>query len=94
MLKAQQPIRLRGKAMEKLRRACFERDKDCVDKGKTVVMHVRGFIFMKDVSCQGPHELSHDKPRSLGGEDTLENCHRRCQLHHRLRDGHGCDLHF
>lgn len=81
MLKAQQPIRLKGKQMASLRARVFERDKGCVDA-------------QVGVKCHWKLELSHDKPRSLGGEDTEENCHCRCVLHHRLRDLHGAPGHY
>ena len=90
MLRANQPIRLKGKKMSDLRARVFKRDKGCVDKGLTFLIGDIASI----PECYGPLELSHDKPRSLGGEDTEVNCHCRCWRHHRLRDGHGCDLHF
>lgn len=70
-------IRLRCKQMSELRERVLERDKACVDCGRTYWL-----------------EMSHDIPRSLGGSDTLENCHMRCRPCHRKRDGHGQPMHF
>lgn len=99
MLKADQPIRLKGRAMSQLRERVFARDKGCVDAGKImkpglVLDDHPGVSAPVVYSCAGPLELSHDKPRSLGGEDTEENCYVRCQRHHRLRDLHGMPGHF
>ena len=71
-------IRLQGKAMSELRRKVFARD---------------GY---RCVDCMSIYhlELSHNVPRSLGGEDTEENTACRCRECHRERDLHGCPGHF
>lgn len=76
------PTRLRGQQMSALRARCYARDEGkCVDCGRN------------DVVWE-PLELSHDIPRSLGGEDTEENCHMRCRTCHRKRDHHGQPGHY
>lgn len=72
---------LKGKDMSDLRRRVFERDEwTCI---------------IRDNRCSGPLELSHWPPRSKSeGSDIESQCFVRCQFHHRLLDGHGCDLHF
>ena len=72
------PIRLKGAAMSELRRKVFARDEN------------------RCVDCMSRWnlELSHNIPRSLGGEDTEENTACRCRDCHRLRDLHGEPGHF
>lgn len=75
-------LRLRGRQMSELREAVFTRDKNvCVDCG---VFH----------TVWNPLQLSHNQPRSLGGEDTPENTAVRCWRCHVKRDGHGQPMHF
>lgn len=78
-------VRLAGKDMEALREEVFERDGCCVEFAGP---------YATENHCMGKLELSHDIPRGRGGSDTPENTHCRCTKHHRLRDGHGQDLHF
>ena len=74
---------LKGKDMTDLRERVFERDKwTCVDSEY-------------GDRCKGPLELSHWPPKSKSeGSDVDSQVSCRCQKHHRLLDGHGCDLHF
>ena len=45
--------------------------------------------------CKGRLELSHWPPRSKSeASDEIDKVFTRCQKHHRLKDGHGQDLHF
>ena len=62
-------IRLKGKDMEALRRACFERDNYiCVQCGNPV-------------SWQSGH-MAHIKSHGSGGSDILENVKTKCQHCH------------
>lgn len=72
------PIRLDAAGMVKLRKAVFARDGN------------------RCVDCGSMYwlELSHNKPRSLGGPDTMRNCRVRCRRCHVKRDGHGQPMHF
>lgn len=79
-------VRLFGKDMTALREKVFR------THGNACVNSL--WDESKAMECMGPLELSHEIPRSLGGSDTAENTRPRCRKHHRLRDGHGCDLHF
>ena len=80
---------LKGKDLSAMRERVFERDGwRCVDR------NVPG-------SCDGPLQLSHRIRKSSGstpenslGSDDFENLCVRCLYHHRLHDGHGCNLHF
>lgn len=77
-------VRLFGKDMVALRNLVFERDRfRCVDCGPDYRFGIQHLL-----------ELSHDRPRSLGGSDTEENTHCRCRKHHRIRDGRGQPMHF
>lgn len=75
------PIRVSGPDMRWLRKACYEREgQKCYDCG----MWLRW-----DAGYWNSMEMSHQVPRSLGGEDTLENVRARCRPCHINRDGHG-----
>lgn len=74
-------VRLFGRDMSELRVTVMERDGwKCQDCGVS--------------NFDQPLELSHNKPKSLGGDDTAENLAARCRFCHRKRDGHGCPMHF
>jgi len=78
LLRKHKPIRLSGKKMAALRSLVMIRD-----GGECVECRSRYNL-----------ELSHNLPRSLGGEDTAENTAMRCRSCHRKRDLHGEPGHF
>lgn len=67
--------RLKGKAMEQLRRECFERDKG--------ICQVCG----KYASWEQGH-MAHVKSRGAGGGDTLDNVKWKCPYCHICKE-HG-----
>lgn len=72
------PIRLKGKALTALRRACFERDGyTCVECGAGVLW--QGFYLV-----QG--HMAHIIPRSRGGSDTLPNVKTKCLRCHLVEE--------
>ena len=63
-------VRLRGKALEALRRACFERDGyRCVECRRCGL-------------CHNPLDMAHIQSRGAGGSDTLENVKTLCHECH------------
>lgn len=83
MLKSQRPIRLRGKQMERLRRACFKRDKyRCVKCGKRVLW---------DGSVWTRGHMMH-KVRKTWGGDVISNVETGCFSCHFGPDGHANGL--
>lgn len=75
-------VTLKGKDMEALREAVFNRDIwKCVDRKQ---IDLNGMCVS---TCEGPLELSHWPPRGRsGGSDTMEGTSCRCRKHHRLLD--------
>ena len=62
-------IRLKGAALTKLRRDCFERDKRyCRDCGRRVYWDT--------------FEMAHVVSRGRGGDDTLDNVVTKCPVCH------------
>jgi 5-methylcytosine-specific restriction endonuclease McrA len=84
MLKANQPIRIKGKKLEALRRACFERDMYCCAE------------CCRNVTWNTGH-MAHIKARGRGGSDTLDNVRALCQRCHVQEHSNGCgikDMHY
>lgn len=71
-------IRLKGAQLRRLHDRVFERDGN------------------RCIECGSTYwlEMSHNIPRSLGGDDSMENCWTRCKKCHIKRDGHGQPMHF
>jgi hypothetical protein len=81
---------LAGKDVRRARARVFGRDEgECVDCHNEVVFDDRGNFGGFRVM-----ELSHQKPKSLGGDDSDANLATRCRPCHRKRDLHGCEGHF
>jgi 5-methylcytosine-specific restriction endonuclease McrA len=94
---------LEGKDVRRARARVFGRDEGmCVDCGAEVRFDNSGFWSAAELTDMGygcgvdfgVMELSHEKPKSLGGDDSDENLRTRCRRCHRKKDGHGQDLHF
>ena len=66
-------IRLKGKEMEQLRRACFKRDNYTCTQCK------------QPVSWQSGH-MAHIKSHGSGGSDILENVRTKCRECHLIRE--------
>jgi 5-methylcytosine-specific restriction endonuclease McrA len=76
------PIRLKGKPMEALRRACFERDQYRCSECDTLVTWDGYFI--------GRGQMAHIKSRGAGGSDELSNVRTLCQkCHIEIEHGYG-----
>jgi hypothetical protein len=80
---------LEGKDVRRARARVFGRDEGlCVDCGEDV--------WFEDwtMGLGMTMELSHEKPKSLGGDDSDANLRTRCRRCHRKKDLHGCEGHF
>jgi 5-methylcytosine-specific restriction endonuclease McrA len=81
---------LEGKDVRRARARVFGRDEgECVDCGREVLFDDGWAPYLWAIM-----ELSHQKPRSLGGDDSDANLATRCRPCHRKRDLHGCPGHF
>lgn len=80
---------LAGRDVRRARARVFGRDEgECVDCHKEVLFDGDAGYFLSAM------ELSHQKPKSLGGDDSDSNLATRCRPCHRRRDLHGCEGHF
>jgi 5-methylcytosine-specific restriction endonuclease McrA len=80
---------LEGKDVRRARARVFGRDEgECVDCSREV-----NFDTWEGLTYPGM-ELSHEKPKSLGGDDSDANLRTRCRTCHRKRDLHGQPGHF
>jgi 5-methylcytosine-specific restriction endonuclease McrA len=80
---------LEGKDVRRARARVFGRDEGlCIDCGKEVSFDQGVMPFGSDM------EMSHVKPRSLGGDDSDANLATLCRPCHRKRDLHDCPGHF
>ena len=76
------PIRLKGKAMEKLRRDCFERDGyRCQHSGASSDYFMSGIRCNRPINWQDGH-MCHRKSRGARGSDTLDNVFTGCAVCH------------
>lgn len=69
------PTRLKGKAIEELRRQCFERDKG--------ICQTCGFYAPLEGFWTERGHMAHERHRSVGGADVLDNVkwrYPRCHL--------------
>lgn len=80
---------LEGQDVRRARARVFGRDEGCcVDCGKEVLFDGDAMGFMPTM------ELSHEKPKSLGGDDSDANLKTRCRADHRKHDLHGENGHY
>ena len=78
-------VRLRGKALKKLRQELFERDRHrCVDCGSWVAWDE----YDAEMLGVPIGEMCHIKSRGAGGSDTLDNVVLRCRRDHKY--SHNC----
>jgi hypothetical protein len=81
---------LEGKDVRRARARVFGRDEGmCVDCGHEVEWNDDPYDFRTYLM-----ELSHEKPKSLGGDDSDANLRTRCRRCHRKKDLHGCEGHY
>ena len=79
---------LEGKDVRRARARVFGREEGvCVDCGRDVTFDDIGLPFLV-------MELSHEKPRSLGGDWSDKNLKCRCRPCHRKHDLHGQEGHY
>lgn len=80
-----------GEGIRLARRRVYLRDNGrCVDCGRVLFLDL-SFSLHESVYPL-PMELSHQKPKSLGGDDSDKNLRSRCHRCHVKHDGHGQPL--
>ena len=89
------PGRLKGKALENLRRDCFERDKYRCQHEIKPGIYVLGYYnaiyrCLKEVAWDGPNagHMAHIVSRGAGGKDELPNVLTKCAYCHQIREHH------
>ena len=79
----QNVIRLKGKALERLRRACYERDERCCRECGVPLIWESGYL--------NSMHMAHIIPKAKGG-DVLDNVRTLCPKHHAIEHSNGTGL--
>jgi len=89
------PGRLKGKALENLRRDCFERDNyQCRHEIRHPIADLKGYVVDSYyercgnfVTWETGH-MAHIVSRGAGGKDELSNVLTKCPYCHQIREHH------
>jgi hypothetical protein len=86
--KPAKPVRLKGKAMEALRRECFERDgyrcQHLINLRGNMAICAKTVVWERGFWDSG--HMAHIKSRGAGGGDTLDNVVTKCAFCHIVRE--------